>query len=123
MTRAFRFFIVAAVFALTACTVYAAPSAPARADIPHTTREQAFTNAPDPIYPQEARQQRIGGKGIYRLKMHPKTRSVMHVTILRSTGSKLLDEAAIRALSQWRLRRSALNDPVDHIDVPVTFTP
>ena len=98
-------------------------SAAARAGVPRVTRQQMWVNAPDPKYPPEALQKRIGGRGVFQLKIHPQQRTVTRVTVLKSTGSKILDDEAIRVLSQWRLRRGQLMDRVDHVDVPVSFTP
>ena len=59
---------------------------------------------------------------MFQLKIHPQQRTVTRVTILQSTGSKILDDESIRVLSRWRLRRGQPMDRIDHVDVPVTFT-
>lgn len=76
---------------------------------------------PDPKYPVEAQQRRIRGTGVFMLKIDPQQRTVSRVTILQSTGSRILDDAAVEALSKWRLRHDGLADRVDHVKVPVSF--
>jgi TonB family protein len=46
---------------------------------------------------------------------------VAKVTVLQSTGHKILDDAPIQALSRWRGRPSELMSRTDHVHVPVTF--
>lgn len=100
----------------------AEPSATALPGVPRVTREQMWANAPDPSYPLAALQKHIiRGRGVFMLKIHPQQRTVSRVTILQSTGSKILDDAAVQALSKWRLRRGGLADRVDHVKVPVSF--
>jgi outer membrane biosynthesis protein TonB len=54
---------------------------------------------PRPTYPVEARQRHITGKGVCDIVFRPETGTVTDVKILQSTGSKLLDDAAVRAFS------------------------
>lgn len=99
----------------------AQPTASALAGVPLVTRQQMWANTPDPVYPPTALQKRIVGRGVFLLKIDPQQRTVSRVTILQSTGSKSLDDAAVQTLSKWRLRRSGLADRVDHVKVPVSF--
>jgi TonB family protein len=99
----------------------AQPTAQALAGVPRVTREQMWANAPDPTYPPAAVQKHVRGRGLFLLKIDPQQRTVGRVTILQSTGSKILDDAAVQALSKWRLRRGGLADRVDHVKVPVSF--
>lgn len=123
MTQACQRYAIAVVLAL-ACHVATAaqPNAAVLAGVSRFTRQQMWANAPDPTYPLAARQNYIQGKGVFQLKIHPQQRTVTRVTILQSTGSKILDDEAIRVLSRWRLRRGQPMDRIDHTDVPVTFT-
>jgi TonB family protein len=73
---------------------------------------------PRPTYPVEARQRHITGKGICDIVFRPETGTVTHVTVLQSTGSKLLDDAAVKAFSRWRARPGKIS----HARVPFTFT-
>ena len=99
----------------------AEPRAAALPGVPRVTREQIWANAPDPSYPPTALQKHSGGRGLFLLKIDPQQRTVSRVTILQSTGSKILDDAAVQTLSKWRLRRGGLADRVDHVKVPVSF--
>ena len=49
---------------------------------------------------------------------HPETGILKHVTVLESSGSKLLDDGAVKAFSHWRARPGKIS----HIHVPFTFT-
>ncbi len=73
--------------------------------------------APQPEYPPEARAKRIQGTGIYDVWMRPETGIVTRVYVLRSTGSKLLDNAATKSLQHWRARPNTLS----RIRVPIRF--
>jgi TonB family protein len=73
---------------------------------------------PRPTYPVGARQRHITGKGICDIVFRPETGTVTHVTVLQSTGSKLLDDAAVKAFSRWRARPGKIS----HARVPFTFT-
>jgi TonB family protein len=59
-------------------------------------------NAPRPEYPVAAQAQHITGYGVYDIWFRPETGVVTRIDIVRSTGSKLLDQAALRAFRQWR---------------------
>ena len=73
--------------------------------------------APKPIYPEAAIQRRIVGHGQFRLNMDIETGKPMGIAILKSTGSPLLDRAAIKALSQWR----AVPGGIRRIELPISF--
>ena len=73
--------------------------------------------APQPEYPPEALAKLIQGTGIYDVWIRPKTGIVTRVDIVRSTGSKLLDDAAVKSLWQWRARANVLS----RISVPIRF--
>jgi TonB family protein len=73
---------------------------------------------PRPTYPIEARERHITGRGICDIVSRPETGTVTHVTVLQSTGSKLLDNAAAKAFTRWRARPGKIS----HARVPFTFT-
>jgi TonB family protein len=75
-------------------------------------------NAPRPEYPVEARARHITGYGVYDIWFRPKNGVVTRIDIVRSTGSKLLDQAALRAFRQWRARPGV----VSRMKVPITFS-
>jgi TonB family protein len=73
---------------------------------------------PRPKYPYEARARHITGQGMYEILMDTKSGMVTRVVVVQSTGSKVLDEAAVNAFSRWRARPGKIS----RIRVPVNFT-
>jgi TonB family protein len=63
---------------------------------------------PKPQYPPEAVAHHISASGIFVIRVHVKTGLVVSAWASQSTGSALLDSAAIRAFSQWRFKPGAL---------------
>ncbi len=73
--------------------------------------------APRPVYPYEARRQRIIGSGIALLTVDPAVGNVTGVRMTRSCGNIFLDNATLDALRRWRFKPgSALN-----VEVPITY--
>jgi TonB family protein len=64
--------------------------------------------APRPEYPQSATKQRLEGVGIAEIHINADG-SVASVNMLRSTGHKILDEAALHGFLGWRFRPHSLN--------------
>ena len=81
--------------------------------------KQICTFAPLPEYPAEARARNLGGSGIFVLHVDRRRGTVKFVTIERSTGYKLLDNAAINSLKRWRF---VPNIVAPIVKVPFTFT-
>ena len=79
--------------------------------------KQMRLSAPQPNYPLAARQNRIQGSGIFKLVL-VKDGRVDSIQVIKSTGSKLLDDAAENALRQWRFEPGLVKE----ISVPVRFT-
>jgi TonB family protein len=74
--------------------------------------------APRPVYPYEARRQRMTGSGIALLSVDPAVGNVTSVRMTQSCGSVILDNATLDALRRWRFKRgSALS-----VEVPITYT-
>lgn len=63
---------------------------------------------PLPTYPESARLRRAMGTGYFRVRVQRKTGRVKAVTVLRSTGDKELDNAAITSLQRWRFKPGVL---------------
>ena len=63
---------------------------------------------PKPQYPAEAAARHISASGIFVIRVHVKTGLVVSAWASHSTGSSLLDAAAIRTFSQWRFKPGAL---------------
>jgi TonB family protein len=74
--------------------------------------------APRPVYPYEARRQRLVGSGIAMLTVDPETGNVTAVRMRQSCGNDLLDHATLEALRRWRFKHgSALT-----VEVPIMYT-
>ena len=74
-------------------------------------------SSPQPDYPIDARRSRIQGSGMFRLNL-AKDGKVASIQVLKSTGSKTLDDAAERALRQWRFKPSTI---LEAVSVPINF--
>lgn len=61
--------------------------------------------APDPTYPAGAARQGLSGRGVFISDLSLMYGSVDNVRVLTSTGSKVLDDAAMAALRNWTFRR------------------
>ena len=77
----------------------------------------AVINAPDPVIPAIARQQR--SRGVYVVEISVVRGIVDNVRVLQSSGNKTLDDAAIEALLKWRFRPRS----VYKVTVPIDFGP
>ncbi len=75
-------------------------------------------SAPRPEYPYEARRQRLTGTGLATLSVDVITGEVTSVTMTRSTGSAVLDNATISAFRRWRFKPGT----VTLVQTPITFT-
>jgi TonB family protein len=101
------------VFVLTMASVLADSSTPPQ-------RVHVFaTNSPRPDYPAAARKKHIGGAGVFLMHIDPATGDVRSVVVERSTGHKMLDDAAVTAFRQWHWKPGT---PAK-IRIPLTFTP
>src|ERR1700682_2204724 len=61
-------------------------------------------HAPQPEYPAEPRQKRIGGTGYFVIRVDRASGAVATVEVRRSTGNKLLDSSVVGTLKQWRFK-------------------
>jgi protein TonB len=75
-------------------------------------------SAPRPEYPYEARRQRLTGSGVATLTIDTATGAVTSVTMARSTGSAVLDNATISGLRRWRFKPGT----VSQVQTPITYT-
>lgn len=71
-----------------------------------------------PEYPYEARLHHITGRGVVLIRIDRATGKVASCEMARSTGSPILDEAALRAFQRWRFKPGT----VDGVRIPITFT-
>ena len=81
----------------------------------------AAENRP-PGYPLAARRLGLEGRVLLRVDVD-RTGAVKHVAITKSSGHRLLDEAARRAMDKWRFLPAMVNGEAASgaVDVPVSF--
>jgi TonB family protein len=84
---------------------------------PHLARAAIAVYAPRPTYPYEARAKRLQGSGVVIVSVDPATGNVTDAVMASSTGSKILDEAALTAFRQWRFRPGTAK-----VRIPINFT-
>jgi TonB family protein len=70
-----------------------------------------------PQYPHKLGRSRIGGTGVFRMTIDPKTGKVVDVAVVKSTGQDALDREARIALRQWRFKPGNLTTA----DQQITF--
>jgi len=75
---------------------------------------------PRPDYPREARLRHETGRGVLILHVDNRSGRVTSVVIAKSTGHKLLDDAAVHAFSQWRFKPGVL--PKGLVKMPIAYT-
>jgi TonB family protein len=80
--------------------------------------EYVPTYSVSPEYPREARDKGLMGKGIAIIKVDPATGQVTSVSMIKSTGHDILDNAVLRALRQWRYRPRGITT----FEIPIQFT-
>jgi len=105
------------VFALLLATASPALSAEPDATVLPEARA-IMLSMPRPQYPEEALRKHITGAGRCELVFNPDTGRVTRVTVIESSGSKLLDDAAAKTYFRWRARPGK----VTRMSVPFTFT-
>jgi TonB family protein len=76
------------------------------------------TSAPAPEYPFEARRANITGSGVVVLRVDPATGLVTNAQMAQSTGSPILDDAALSAFRRWRFKPGTIRGA----RLPITFT-
>ena len=74
--------------------------------------------APRPQYPYEVRAKRITGTGLLRISLDLSSGNVVKAIMIKSTGSPVLDNAAISAFRQWRFKPGKWKE----IELQITFT-
>ncbi|MFL6520797.1 MAG: TonB family protein [Chthoniobacterales bacterium] len=72
----------------------------------------------EPEYPYEARANHIIGSGVASIRIDRATGTVASCEMAPSTGSLLLDEAALQAFRLWRFKPGT----VSGVLIPITFT-
>jgi protein TonB len=75
-------------------------------------------NSPRPPYPYEARSKRITGSGVIVAHVDAASGNVTDASVAKSTGSSILDDAAVSTFRRWRFRPGT----VSKVSIPITFT-
>jgi TonB family protein len=117
MNRMLRHPSIVAAGALLATSTPSAFSAEVKAPVVVTMRT-LMQAMPAIEYPYEARTRHITGRGVFGIWISPQTGVTTNVKVLQSTGSKILDDAAVKGLSRWRAKPGK----VSYMKVPVTST-
>ena len=76
------------------------------------------TYAPRPVYPYEARRQRVTGSGVALLAVDQTSGTVTDVLMAQSCGNAFLDNSTLDALRRWRFKPGR----VSKVQVPITYT-
>jgi TonB family protein len=74
--------------------------------------------APRPVYPYEARRQRITGSGVALLTIDRSLGTVTDVVMAQTCGNAILDNSTLDALRRWRFKPGS----VSRVRVPITYT-
>jgi TonB family protein len=118
--KAFLFWLI---FDLTVISLHAQDKPPPNGAVPVDVRTRIGTLhnvilfAPMPAVPASALQQHLTGHGLYVLDIA--NGNVEDVPLLKSTGHKVLDDAAVAALWRWRFRPHAIYKAT----IPLQFAP
>ena len=76
------------------------------------------TYAPRPVYPYEARRQRVTGSGVALLTVDQRSGTVTDVLMAQSCGNAILDKSTLDSLRRWRFKPGS----VSRVHVPITYT-
>jgi TonB family protein len=76
------------------------------------------TYAPRPVYPYEARRQRLTGSGVALLTVDRTLGTVTDVLMAQSCGNAILDNSTLDALRRWHFKPGS----VARVRVPITYT-
>ena len=74
--------------------------------------------APRPVYPYEARRQRVTGSGVALLTVDQTFGTVTDVLMAQSCGNAILDNSTLDALRRWRFKPGS----AARVQVPITYT-
>ena len=98
----------------------ARPASPVRGTTTASLRsvKAMVAYAPRPVYPYEARRQRITGSGVALLMVDPTSGNVTDVVLAQGCGHAILDNATLDALRRWRFKPGC----AVRVRVPLTYT-
>lgn len=98
------------------------PSSPEAAVVIAESRKVEYLYNPPPDYPRRARRLGLEGEVLIRTRVLLNGESDQ-LTLERSSGYRLLDEAALEAVRKWRFRPARRGDEqiVSWVEIPVRF--
>jgi TonB family protein len=100
-------------------TVVSSVAAEDKSVSPETKRRSTLAiYAPRPEAPFVAWRNEYSGSGVALLEVDKRTGYVTSATMLKSTGHRILDDAALKAFRQWRFKPGA----AAKVRVPITYT-
>jgi TonB family protein len=102
---------------LTAFCVAAEPIRAKPVELTKQESDELALYVRDPAYPNEAREKGQSGAGIAMLTIDIATGHVVKAEMGTSTRSKILDQAAVAALRQWRFKPRTISK----VWVPIKF--
>jgi TonB family protein len=102
---------------LTAFCVAAEPIVAKLVELTNQESDELALYVRDPAYPNEAREKGQSGAGIAMLIIDTTTGHVIKAEMRVSTRSKILDQAAVQGLRQWRFKPRT----VSKVWVPIKF--
>ena len=94
------------------------PSLAQRSTVSLRSLKAMVAYAPRPIYPYEARRQRVTGSGVALLTVDQTSGTVTDVLMTQSCGNTILDNSTLDALRRWRFKPGS----VSKVQVPITYT-
>jgi TonB family protein len=75
------------------------------------------TSSPGAGYPEEAQKKNLTGSGVYELQIN-KSGATTAVTIIKSSGSGVLDQAATASFRRWRFKPAVFRS----VRIPVSWS-
>ncbi len=112
-----RYLLVFLVFTLLAVNTGQAAEKSVHPKVDDRAIIAVLVSAVRPDYPYEARLRRISGRGAAILKIDRATGKVVSCEMAPSTGSEILDDAAVEAFRQWRFKPGTIAG----VRIPIAF--
>jgi protein TonB len=118
LVRSVQRSVLIAAVALVCATALAQTPRPSRG-VSFGQPEAVAIYAPPPEYPIEVRERHLTGDGIIVVDVDQNTGYVTAAHVLKSTGHKILDNAALRAFRLWRFKPGKAKPQVR---IPIHYT-
>ena len=96
----------------------AKPKAASVGPMSMSSAKAVAVSAPRPEYPYEARRSKTTGSGVCVMTVDTSSGAVTSADMAQSTGSPILDNAAVSAFRRWRFKPGT----VSRVRTPITFT-